>query len=216
MVRLFNFLVTSGDFQRLLVAPSGSATIEGMLANMGCKASGSINSAFGAGAADNDNGNENGNENGNDNGGGSGDDAASSTNNTTTAATTSNTGTNTGTPRRRRAAGGGGSGGGGGGTPRKPGGTPRKKPISRAEIEKRGSCEHCKKSKAKCEPIFECIRCAKDGKECSLKETMMQDTGRRVGACQRCRRQKVGCKKVEACGRCHKAERLCSWTAAEA
>ncbi|KAK3399826.1 hypothetical protein B0T20DRAFT_451996 [Sordaria brevicollis] len=200
-VRLFNFLVTSGDFQRLLMAPSGSATIEDMLASVGCKTFGPTNSASGAGATDNDNGD------GNDNGGNSGDGAASSANHTTAADTSSATNTNTGTPRRRRAAGGGG----GGGTPRKPGGTPRKKPISRADIEKRGSCERCKKSKAKCEPHFECIRCAKNGKECSLKETMAQDTGRRVGACQSCRKAKIACKKVEACIRCHKAEQTCSW-----
>ncbi|KAJ4416274.1 hypothetical protein N0V85_002343 [Neurospora sp. IMI 360204] len=180
---------------------SAKATLEDLLANMAGSASNTVNSGSDSGAADNDNGNDKGN------GDGSGDGAASSSTTTTAADTTSTTGSNIGTPRRRRAA-----GGGSGGSGRKPGGTPRKKPASRADvIEKRGSCERCKKSKAKCEPIPECIRCAKDGVECSLKETMMQETGGRLGACQRCKKNKVGCKKIESCGRCHKAEQPCSW-----
>ncbi|KAK1774181.1 hypothetical protein QBC45DRAFT_51885 [Copromyces sp. CBS 386.78] len=191
------------------VAGSSSAAFMDLLANMVVQAPITTDLGPDSGAAGNDNDNDNGNsnDNSNDNGSGSGDGAASSSTTTAAADTNSTTIGATGTPRRRRAAGGGG----GGGTPRKPGGTPRKKPASRADIEKRGSCERCKKSKAKCEPIPECIRCAKDGIECSLKETIMLDTGRRLGACQRCKKAKVGCKKIESCGRCHKAEQPCSW-----
>ncbi|EAA30172.1 hypothetical protein GE21DRAFT_5417 [Neurospora crassa] len=180
------------------VTDSSRTRFEDLLANMVGQTSTTVNSGSDSSTANNGNGD------------GSGDGAASSsaTTTTTTAAdTTSTNSSNIGTPRRRRAA-----GGGSGGSGRKPGGTPRKKPASRADvIEKRGSCERCKKSKAKCEPIPECIRCAKDGVECSLKETIMQETGRRLGACQRCKKNKVGCKKIESCGRCHKAEQPCSW-----
>lgn len=141
------------------IADSDRTRIEDLLANMVGQISFTVNAGSDSGTVDNDNSD------------GSGDGAASSsatttTTTTTTAAdTTSTISSNIGTPRRRRA-----TGGGSGGSGRKPGGTPRKKPASRADvIEKRGSCERCKKSKAKCEPIPECIRCAKDGVECSLK-----------------------------------------------
>ncbi|KAK4112788.1 hypothetical protein N656DRAFT_797981 [Canariomyces notabilis] len=84
------------------------------------------------------------------------------------------------------------------------------KPAPKKKGGKPGACAGCKKAKAKCERVYSCERCFKDGVDCSLSTAQGADManksnkskGKTLPACERCRTKKAGCSRVESCKRC--------------